>query len=394
MIFRFNRYSVGWICAVVIAVSVIAAHDAPAAGLYVADASGNRTVRFAAPVKKNGAAESLVLGQQDFTSGGGNGTQNTMNEPSGLVFQTSSNILWVADFANSRVLGFMHGGGGFSNGQNAGLVLGQSDFSNPNPVCHITQSGLCFPADVASDSAGNLWIADEGSSRVLEFKPPFSSGENASVVIGQTDFTSTPMTCDSPTNSNLCGPWSLTFDPSGNLWVLDGANNRILEYQPPFTNGESASIVLGQPDFTHSLCGSTQSGICPDSGGQVRSDQHGNIWESDDHDNRLLEFPLGSGFVNGKNASVVIGQPDFTSHSSATTKNGLSFPWGITFDSKGNLYVSEEANCRVLMFKQKKKKFHNHQNAFRVLGQSNFTSGSCNVDQTSLQNPRGIGFGP
>jgi sugar lactone lactonase YvrE len=391
-----NRLSFGWIAAfyvIVIALAIMAGRDVSAGGLYVADASGNRTVRFATKLK-NGEAESLVLGQPDFTSGGGNGTKNTMNEPSGVIFQTSSNILWVADYANSRVLGFMHGGAGFTNGQNADLVLGQADFSNPNPVCHITQSGLCFPADVASDSAGNLWVADQGSSRVLEYKPPFSSGENASVEIGQTSFTSTPMTCDSPADNDLCGPWSLAFDPSGNLWVLDGANNRILEYKPPFTNGESASVVLGQPDFTHSPCKSTQSGICPNEGGQVRSDRRGNIWEADTTDNRVLEFPKGSGFANGENASVVIGQPDFTSHAGATSRNGLSFPWGIIFDSKGNLYVSEVGNCRVLEFKQKKKKFHTDQNAALVLGQTNFTTGSCSVSQTTLQNPRGIGFGP
>ena len=79
-------------------------HAASAGGLYVADASGNRTVRFATKLM-TGEDESLVLGQQDFTSGGGNGTQDTMNEPSGVIFQTSSKILWVADYANSRVLG-------------------------------------------------------------------------------------------------------------------------------------------------------------------------------------------------------------------------------------------------------------------------------------------------
>jgi DNA-binding beta-propeller fold protein YncE len=237
-----------------------------------------------------GEDESLVLGQQDFTSGGGNGTQDTMNEPSGVLFQTTSSILWVADFANSRVLGFKHGAAGFADGQNADLVLGQPDFSNPAPVCHITKSGLCFPADVAFDKAGNLWVADEGSSRVLEYKPPFSTGQNASLEIGQPGFTSTPPKCDPPAPDNPCGPWSLTFDPSGNLWVLDGGNNRIVEYKPPFTTGQSASMVLGQPNLVSSACESNRSGICPQDGGQVRSDKHGNIWDADSHDNRVPEF--------------------------------------------------------------------------------------------------------
>jgi sugar lactone lactonase YvrE len=390
-----NRLTTGWVSAVyavIISVPMIVVHDASAAGLYVADASGNRTVRFATKLTI-GEAESLVLGQLDFTSPNSNGTQDAMDQPSGVIFQPSTSTLWVADFSNSRVLGFKHGGAGFSNGQNADLVIGQANFSNPSPICHITQSGLCFPADVAFDKAGNLWVASEDGSRVTEYQPPFTSGENASVVIGQPNFTASA--CNT-TQDGLCGPWSLTFDPSGNLWVLDGANNRILEYKPPFTNGESASIVLGQPDFTSSGCASTRSGICPQEGGQIRSDKHGNIWESDTTDNRVIKFPLGSGFTNGEIASVVIGQPDFTTKTSTfpPTRNGLNGPWGITFDRKGNLYVSQIASCRVQEFKPKNGKFHNNQNAALVLGHSNFTTAGCAVNQTSLQNPRGLGFGP
>jgi hypothetical protein len=126
------------------------------------------------------------------------------------------------------------------------------------------------------------------------------------------------------------------------------------------------------------------------------SDKHGNIWEADTHDDRVLEFALGSGFTDGKDAALVLGQLDFTSHALIVppTKNSLSFPWGMTFDSKGNLYVGEVFSCRVLVFKPNAGKFHTDQKAALVLGHSDFTTGSCAVSQTTLQNPRGLGFGP
>jgi sugar lactone lactonase YvrE len=108
----------------------------------------------------------------------------------------------------------------------------------------------------------------------------------------------------------------------------------------------------------------------------------------------VLEFARGTGFTDGQNAAVVIGQPNFTSHTNATTQNGLSVPGGVTFDSKGNLYVAEEGNCRVLEFKAQKGKFATNQKAKLVLGQPNFTSNTCAVTQTNLQNPNGIAFGP
>jgi len=378
-------------CAALVLAGPVPNALAAAAGLYVADSSGNRVVRFKSPVKK-GESESLVLGQPDFTSGGGSGAQNGMNEPWSLIFQPSSNILWVADFANSRVLGFRHGMAAFTNGQNADLVLGQPDFSNPNPVCAVTQSGLCFPADVAFDQGGNIWVADQGANRVLEYKPPFTTGQSAALVIGEPDFTSS--SCVTAQN-RLCSPYGLTFDKSGNLWVLDAGNDRILEYKPPFANGQNASVVLGESDFTTRICRVTQNGMCPaEFAGGVRSDNSGNIWMVDVFDNRVIEFQAGAGFVNGQNASVVLGQADFTSSSCATTQSGMCFPGGIAFDTKGSLYVAEESNCRVLKFKPKKKKFSNNQKAMLVLGQPDFTSNGCNVTQSNLQNPNGLGFGP
>jgi hypothetical protein len=72
----------------------------------------------------------------------------------------------------------------------------------------------------------------------------------------------------------------------------------------------------------------------------------------------------------------------------------LNAPWGLTFDSKGDLFVSQQGSCRVSKFEAKKGKFKINQNADLVIGQPNFTTGSCAVSQTTLQNPRGLSFGP
>jgi sugar lactone lactonase YvrE len=167
-----------------------------------------------------------------------------------------------------------------------------------------------------------------------------------------------------------------------------------LEYKPPFSTGQNASIVLGAADFTHATSGSTQNEMSLMQEGSVRSDKQGNIWVADFNNNRVLEFALGPGFSNGQNAALVLGQPDFTSRSGATSMNGLSLPWGMTFDKKGNLYVADFENCRVLEFKAKKGKFQSNQNAALVLGQSSFTTSNCAVNQTSLYRPSAVVIGP
>jgi DNA-binding beta-propeller fold protein YncE len=80
---------------------------------------------------------------------------------------------------------------------------------------------------------------------VLEFKSPFSNGMDASLVIGQKDFSAgTSMT----TQDGFSYPYHLGFDSSGNLWVPDSINNRVLEFSstavPEFPTASLEIIAL------------------------------------------------------------------------------------------------------------------------------------------------------
>ncbi|PYT27936.1 MAG: hypothetical protein DMG57_16635 [Acidobacteria bacterium] len=51
-------------------------------------------------------------------------------------------------------------------------------------------TGFTGPAGLAVDSAGNLYVADTGNSRILRFPKPFSQSDQIlpDLVIGQSDF--------------------------------------------------------------------------------------------------------------------------------------------------------------------------------------------------------------
>jgi len=287
-------------------------------------------------------------------------------------------FLLVADSFNSRVVLF---DSPYSTGEAAIMVLGQDSFTSSAQA--TTASGLRFPAKAITDSDGNVWVADTFNNRVLEYKQPLTNGTGASVVIGQTDFTSSNATA--PTQSSLIDPLGLAFDAAGDLWVADG-NRRVLEYVPPFINGMSASLVIGQSDFTSDTQATTASGLNYPT--ELAFDAAGNLWLVDQGNNRVLEYkaPLST----GESASVVIGQPDFTSFAPATTATGMSSPYGITFDGSGNLWVSDNRNLRVLEFTLP---FSSGQAASLVLGQPNFTSsGVSGNPQVDVNNPEGLAF--
>ncbi|HZT34641.1 MAG TPA: NHL repeat-containing protein, partial [Nitrososphaera sp.] len=213
----------------------------PAGNLWVADKIG-RVLEFKSPFV-NGENATTVIGQANFTGLSTNVDAATISNPGGLAFDSSGN-LWLSDQAYHRILEFKRP---FTNGMPASLVIGQPDFISQSPTGNPTQSSLESPSGITFDAAGNLWVADTGFSRVVEFKPPFSNGQDATLVIGADNFT---WSKGERTQSSLEEPVAIMFDAQGALWVTDAAGGRILKFEPPFSNGEAASVVIGKRDFT------------------------------------------------------------------------------------------------------------------------------------------------
>lgn len=350
--------------------------------LFVADASNNRVLEYAVPFS-TGESATLVLGQPGFTTGainqGGAVGASTMSGPSGSAVDTAGN-LYVADSGNCRVLKFTPP---FTNGMSATLVLGKATLTD---TCVLGVAGtattLGSVGGLAFDSGGNLWVADNGNSRVLEYKPPFSNGMAAALAIGQAS-PSASTGCNqgggvgTPTASTLCLPNFIVFDSTGNLWVADGGNGRALKYSPPFTSGMAATVAIGQPDLISNSCLFSATGMCSAVG--VAFDHAGNLWVGDDVSCRVLQFTPP--FSTNMAASLELGQPagagQFTESCTvaATTQNALFDADGLAFDSSGNLFVVDQGNNRTLVFSPP---FSSGMNAALVIGQANFTSRGAN----------------
>ena len=173
----------------------------------------------------------LVIGQTSLTGSGDTSPSGALFGPTGLAFDPSGN-LWVVDSGNNRVLEFKTP---FSDGESASLVIGQPTFGGY--IGTTTSGGLNAPSYLAFDPSGNLWVTDQGNNRVLEFTAPFSTGQKASVVIGQANFTSFAPS-STVTAKSLFEPVGIAFDSKGDLWVVDSGDDRVLEYNSPFSTDE------------------------------------------------------------------------------------------------------------------------------------------------------------
>lgn len=325
--------------------------------IAVADRGNNRVLLYNAPLG-TGESATVVLGQADFIGATPAVSATGMSSPADIAEDRAGN-LYVSDSTNNRILQFKPP---FTNGMSASLVIGQPDFVTG--TSSVTRSGLSGPLGLALDGNGNLWVVDDGNSRVLQFKPPFATGMSASQVIGQPDFTTSTA---ATTASGLGFPGFIAFDAAGNLWVTDGGNNRALKFAAPLTSGMSASLVIGQSVFNFGGVATTATGL--DNPAGIAFDSAGTLWISDSFNNRVLGYsePLTSGMAAG----VVLGQADFTSSGAAASQSGFTTPFGIAFDSQGNLAVADTRNNRVAEFKPP---LVNSQNAAAVLGQSDFTT--------------------
>jgi len=319
---------------------------------------------------------SIVIGQQNFT-GTTAGTGAAGISSSNYISLDSSGNLWVSDYQQSWVAEFTQP---FSNGQKAALEEGSASFLAGG--CGTgTGDELCEPSGIAFDPSGNLWAGDGQNASIKEFKAPFTLGESASLMLGGFYLSSTAL------NASTFGPGDLKFDSSGNLWVVDGGFNRILEFKPPFTDRMAASLVIGQPDFTSVTNSNNESKL--NSPGFMAFDSSGNLWVSDTYDNRVLEFKAP--FSNGESASIALGQPDLSSVGANTTQSTLNYPQGLAFDTHGNLWVADESNNRILEFVPP---FATGMNANVVIGQTSYFFSGPGAGNSSVYDPEGLASGP
>ena len=135
----------------------------------------------------------------------------------------------------------------------ADRVLGQAGFTTSAANNNSGRiAGLDTPYGALVDPhTGRLWVSDTGNNRVLSWPnaPAFSNGQAPDIVLGQPDFSSHGINTNGLSASSLAGPIGLAVDQTGDLYVADSFNNRVLRYTAPVTTHAAAVAVLGQPNF-------------------------------------------------------------------------------------------------------------------------------------------------
>ncbi len=274
-----------------------------------------------------------------------------------------------------------------SNGMAAKLVLGQLNFTSNSS--NTTRKTMNEPSSVAVDpTTHKVFVADQANNRVLRFKSIYAltNGTNAEAVLGQPNFTSN---IGHTTRRGMFYPWGVFVDSAGRLWVADYENNRVLRFDHASTksNGANADRVLGQTDFTSRVVHTTRNGMSYPYG--VFMDAGGRLWVADCGNSRVLRFNNAASLSYAANASGVLGQADFTSIDTSITRNRMDCPLSLKVDAAGRLWVADSENNRVLRFNNAASK-HNGANADGVIGQPGFTSAVVATSRNGMYYPEDV----
>ncbi len=265
-------------------------------------------------------------------------------------------------------------------GQSAEAVFGRPTFT-ASSIDSVGQNTIPGPWGLAVSGSGTLFVVDQRGHRILRYNnaDTKASGANADGVLGQSNFTNRiwnySLGGSTPSANGIETPVSIAIDPSGNLFVLDQGNTRVLRFNNAASkaNGAAADGVLGQPDFVTKRFNTTQSGFFSAQG--VAADAMGNLYVADGSNHRVLRFNNAASKANGANADGVLGQADFTTSTNGTSANKMSNPTSLAVDNAGNLYVGERGNCRILIFLNASSKA-NGASADIVLGKADFANGA------------------
>ena len=309
--------------------------------IWVADLSG-MVKGYQYPNYNQQAMQNWAIGGS-FTTPAGL-VQNGMSINNHCISFDNFGNMFATDNTNNRILGFTANSLYGNNSPNSFVVIGQSNYTTGTLA--TTESGLniasaivnCYFGKTAFDANNNMYVADTENNRIMIFPygTGFTIGMNASIVIGQTSFTTNTT---GSTASTFSSPRGLAFDKFGNLWVCDSNNMRIQKFVPPFTIGMSASV---------SITGFSNSAYPVSS---IVFDKQGNLITTDSGNNRILIFTPASITSNTTvaSASVVLGQPNLTSVTSGIGVYKINAPLGLAINPvSGDLWCADNQNNRVI----------------------------------------------
>ncbi len=291
-----------------------------AGNIYVADYLNN-AIRKITP---DGTVTTFAghPGEWNYGAADGVGSLARFHNPTGVAVDTFGNV-YLADYGGSTIRKITPGGmvttiaGSYGQEGSTDGVGSAARFN--------------YPAGIAIDKAGNLFVADSLNATIRKIDPTgmVTTIAGAAGIYGTADGTGT--------SARFAQPNGVTFDSTGNIFVADTNNHAIRKVTPDGV----VTTLAGRPGA---------AGYADGPGADARFalpfntafDGAGNLYVADGANQTIRKIDSAG------NVTTLAGSPGQEGSNDGTGMTArFYYPHGVVVDPAGNVYVSDWGNWSI-----------------------------------------------
>lgn len=237
--------------------------------------------------------------------------------PFGLAVDASGNI-YVGDEGNSRVRKITAQGVVTTLAGNG--VVGFVDGAAD------TVAEFHDPEGIAVDAAGNVYVADFGNNRIRKISAGVVSTLAGTGIAGFND--------GAGITAQFWDPEDIAVDTAGNVYVAEYGNNRIRKISAGIVSTLAGNGIGGFHDGANATAQfNNPYGVAAEASGN-------SIYVADFRNNRIRR-------ITGSSVATIAGDGVASFNDGAGATAQFSHPTGVAADSFGNVYVADRGNHRI-----------------------------------------------
>jgi trimeric autotransporter adhesin len=275
----------------------------------------------------NGFGSGTAVG--GFSGDGALAVDARMNGCTGVAVDGAGNV-YIADKGNNVV----------RKVSTAGII---TTFAGTGTEGYSGNGGLAIlaklnaPSAVATDGAGNVYIADNGNSTVRVVNTlgiiRNYAGSGTAGYAGNGD---------TATHGMLNDPQGMAIDASGNMYIAD-AGNHVIRKVAAGTHIMTTFAGTGTLGYTGNGGAATAARLFNPTG--VAMDASGNLYIADFFNNAVRKVSV-SGTISAFAGTGAAGNSGDGSAAAAAT---MSLPASVSVDMSGNVYIADQGNNNIRM---------------------------------------------
>ncbi|GAA4468623.1 hypothetical protein GCM10023093_26580 [Nemorincola caseinilytica] len=267
---------------------------------------------------------------QGYAGDGGPAAMARLNTPAGMAVDGAGNI-YIAD-AGNNVVRKIDATGIISTFAGTGV----SGYSGNGGAATLAK--LNSPVAIATDAAGNVYIADNGNHlvRVVNVSG-FIKNYAGNGIAGYAG------DGDTAHLGSLKLPQSIAIDAVGNMYISEAGNHVIRKVS---AGDRIMSTVAGTGIQGNSGDGGAATNAQLSTPAGIAVDAAGNIYVADLFNNRIRKVTASTGTI----ATIVgTGAAGNSGNGGPATAASLRYPSSVSLDVTGNLYLTDQGNNNVRM---------------------------------------------